>query len=126
MKGRAPATGYDRDAFGEPWADVDDNGCDTRNDVLDRDLRDIRFDPSAGSCIVESGFLDDPYSGRTIDFVRGWETSSEIQIDHVVALSNAWQTGARFWSSTKMLRFANDPLELLAADGCAQPAEGSG
>lgn len=116
VKGRAPTTGYERERFGPDWADVDHNGCDTRNDVLKRDLTDISSDPDY-PCEVETGVLRDPYSGDTIDFVRGWETSYAVQIDHVVALSNAWQTGAQYWKPRKRLAFANDPLNLLAVDG---------
>jgi hypothetical protein len=116
VKGRAPTTGYEREQFGPDWADVEDNGCDTRNDVLERDLVRIVTDTD-DSCLVQSGTLLDPYSGQQIDFIRGWETSFAVQIDHVVALSNAWQTGAQYWKPRKRLRFANDPLNLLAVDG---------
>ena len=92
VKGRAPFTGYDRWQFGDPWTDTDGNGCDTRNDILRRDLtRQQLRDP----CVVSSGILDDPYSGRVVAFVRGAATSANVQIDHVVALANAWQTGAQ-------------------------------
>ncbi|MDQ5915283.1 MAG: hypothetical protein QG584_1174, partial [Pseudomonadota bacterium] len=89
MKGRAPKTGYSRDAFGQAWADVDRNGCDTRTDIIKRDLVDIQ---SSGVCTITAGTLNDPYTGTTIRYVRGG--ASEVDIDHVVALSNAWQTGA--------------------------------
>lgn len=116
VKGRAPTTGYERERFGPDWVDVDRNGCDTRNDVLRRDLLQTVTDPD-DSCIVESGSLLDPYSGGSVDFTRGWETSFEVQVDHVVALNNAWQTGAQYWKARKRLAFANDPLNLLAVDG---------
>ncbi|MET0784147.1 MAG: calcium-binding protein, partial [Leifsonia flava] len=93
IKGRAPKTGYDRDGgFGTAWKDVDRNGCDTRNDVLARDLTEIA---KSGNCRVMTGRLVSPYTGATIDFVRGQDTSALVQIDHLVALSNAWQTGAQ-------------------------------
>ncbi|QDB79540.1 DUF1524 domain-containing protein [Georgenia wutianyii] len=126
VKGRAPRTGYDRDAFAYREFDLDRNGCDVRNDILRRDLRDITVRPGTNGCVVETGVLDDPYSGRTIDFVRGSDTSGEVQIDHVVALSDAWQKGAQSWDSATMQRFGNDPLNLLAVDGPLNGAKGDG
>ncbi|MER6944864.1 HNH endonuclease family protein [Nonomuraea sp. NPDC000554] len=117
VKGRAPRTGFDRDNFGPAWSDVDHNGCDTRNDILKRDLRDEKFKPGTHDCIVVSGVLDDPYSGKTIDFKRGQDTSTAVQIDHLVPLSDAWQKGAQQWAASKRKEFANDPLNLLAVDG---------
>lgn len=116
VKGRAAQTGYDRTLFGEPWADVDRNGCDTRNDILRRDLENIETD----GCTVYSGALQDPYSGTALTFVRGPETSEQAQIDHVVSLSEAWQKGAQKWAQEdpeRLVEFANDPLNLLAVDG---------
>jgi hypothetical protein len=115
VKGRAPKTGYSRAQFGAAWADVDHNGCDTRNDILHRDLTSIVF--RAGTCVVLSGVLHDPYGGKAINFVRGVKTSPAVQIDHVVPLSDAWQKGAFAWTIAKRTAFANDPLELLAVDG---------
>jgi hypothetical protein len=66
---------------------------------------------------VASGVLHDPYTGSTINFVRGVGTSLAVQIDHVVALSDAWQKGAQQLSFTTRVSFANDPLNLLAVDG---------
>ncbi|MEV0196688.1 HNH endonuclease family protein [Nonomuraea sp. NPDC050691] len=117
VKGRAPRTGFERDKFGPAWADVDRNGCDTRNDILKRDLRDEKFKSGTHDCIVLSGVLDDPYSGKTITFKRGQDTSTEVQIDHLVPLSDAWQKGAQQWTAAKRKEFANDPLNLLAVDG---------
>ncbi|MGW7479954.1 HNH endonuclease family protein [Nonomuraea muscovyensis] len=117
VKGRAPRTGFERDKFGSPWADVDRNGCDTRNDVLKRDLRDEKFKAGTHDCVVVSGVLQDPYSGKTIAFQRGQDTSSQVQIDHLIPLSDAWQKGAQQWTATKRKEFANDPLNLLAVDG---------
>lgn len=114
VKGKAPATGYDRAAdFGTPWLDVDHNGCDTRNDVLARDLTDIS---KRGPCTVTSGELVSPYTGGTIDFVRGNTTSTEVQIDHVVALENAWITGAQQLDQSEREALANDPENLFAVD----------
>ncbi|WP_442853600.1 GmrSD restriction endonuclease domain-containing protein [Arthrobacter sp. RIT-PI-e] len=125
IKGRAPKTGYSREEFGPAWADVDRNGCDTRNDMLNRDLTDVVHTNSV-PCKVESGTLDDPYTGTVIAFQRGQNTSSKVQIDHVVALSDAWQKGAQQLSADQRLAFANDPLNLQAADGPANQQKGDG
>jgi hypothetical protein len=117
VKGRAPMTGYSRDQFGSGWVDTDHNGCDTRNDVLARDLTGETFKPGTRDCVVLTGTLADPYSGRTIAFQRGQDTSEAVQIDHVVALSDAWQKGAQQWTAQRRTAFANDPLNLLAVDG---------
>ena len=117
VKGRAPKTGYTRAQFGQPWADVDRNGCDTRNDILARDLTNLTFKPKTRDCVVLTGTLIDPYSGIQIDFVKGNTTSTEVQIDHVVALGNAWVTGAFKLTSEKRLELANDPMNLLAVQG---------
>jgi len=116
-KGRAPKTGYTRAQFGQTWADVDRNGCDTRNDILKRDLTAEVFKERTRECVVLSGTLIDPFSGEIINFVRGNFSSMEVQIDHVVALSNAWQTGAFKLSIKDRTAFANDPLNLLAVKG---------
>jgi hypothetical protein len=117
VKGRAAKTGYARDQFGPAWADVDHNGCDTRNDILQRDLNAVTFRSGTHNCIVLTGQLADPYTARAIAFSRGAETSEAVQIDHVVALSDAWQKGAQQLSPDQRLAFANDPLNLLAVDG---------
>ena len=114
VKGRAPKTGYTREQFGTAWKDVDGNSCDTRNDILKRDLIDLVY---KDKCTILSGTLVDPYSGESIAFVRGVGTSNAVQIDHVVALSNAWQTGAFKLTIEKRTAFANDPLNLLAVKG---------
>ena len=123
-KGRAPETGYDRDRYGPQWADVDRNGCDTRNDVLARDLTDEQFKPGTHDCVVLSGTLADPYTGQTISFVKG--DGSSVDIDHVVALSDAWQTGAFGWDEARRTALANDPLNLLAVDFSANRQKGDG
>jgi hypothetical protein len=125
-KGRAAKTGYTRDQFGPAWADVDRNGCDTRNDILKRDLTDEVFKEKTNGCTVLSGTLVDPFSGETINFVRGVATSSEVQIDHTVALSNAWQTGAFKLTADQRKAFANDPLNLLAVKGRLNSQKGDG
>ena len=126
VKGRAPKTGYTRDQFGPAWADVDHNGCDTRNDVLARDLSRTVTDPDTHDCIVLSGVLADPYTGTRIDFRRGQATSTAVQIDHVVALSDAWQKGAQQLDGEARRQLANDPLNLLAVDGPTNSGKGDG
>jgi hypothetical protein len=125
-KGRAAKTGYTRAQFGQTWADVDRNGCDTRNDILKRDLTAEVFKEKTRDCVVLSGTLIDPFSGETINFVRGNVSSMEVQIDHVVALSNAWQTGAFKLSIKERTAFANDPLNLLAVKGRLNSQKGDG
>jgi len=117
VKGRAPKTGYSREEFGQRWRDIDRNGCDTRNDILARDLTGEVL--KEGSCRVLSGVLDDPYTGRQITFTRGQDTSAAVQIDHVVALSDAWQKGAQRLTPERREQLANDPANLLAVDGAA-------
>lgn len=125
IKGRAPKTGYDREQFGRAWADVDRNGCDTRNDTLKRDLSQITYTNSV-QCKVQTGVLADPYSAKTISFVRGSGTSAAVQIDHVVALSDAWQKGAQQLSVEQRTAFANDPLNLQSTDGPTNIQKGDG
>jgi Protein of unknown function (DUF1524) len=126
VKGRAPKTGYTRAQFGQTWADVNRNGCDTRNDILQRDLTNLSFRAGTRDCVVESGKLIDPYSGITINFIKGVKSSMEVQIDHVVALSNAWQTGAFKLTIEKRTQFANDPDNLLAVQGRLNSQKGDG
>ena len=125
IKGRAPKTGYDRALFGQAWADVDRNGCDTRNDILQRDLTGITFTNSV-PCKVQSGTLADPYTATSISFLRGSGTSSKVQIDHVVALSDAWQKGAQQLTTERRAAVANDPLTLQATDGPTNQKKGDG
>lgn len=122
VKGRAPKTGYDRALFGQAWTDdvtVDGghNGCDTRNDILRRDLVDITIKPGSNNCTVLTGTLHDTYTASTIAFTRGEGTSNAVQIDHVVALSDAWQKGAQQLDEQTRRNLANDPLNLQAVDG---------
>ena len=116
---------YVRSEFGEGWADLDGDGCSTRNEILARDLHDVTYRKGTGDCVVQSGILQDPYTGETIRFERGADTSSLVQIDHVVALGNAWYAGAWEWDAAKRLEFANDPLNLLAVDGNANFEKGA-
>ena len=124
VRGRAAKTGYERAAFGQRWADVDRNGCDTRNDVLGRDLSDVVTKEGTGGCKVLSGTLQEPYTGRTVSFEAGGRSS--LDVDHVVALRDAWQKGAQTWSPAKREAFANDPLNLLAVEASANRQKGDG
>jgi hypothetical protein len=126
VKGRAPKTGYDRARFGQAWADTDRNGCDTRNDILVRDLTATTLKPGTRSCVILSGTLDDPYTATVIAFQRGLNTSSAVQIDHVVALSDAWQKGAQQLTEAQRTALANDPLNLLAVSGPANQQKSDG
>ncbi len=117
--------GYDyrRAAFGDAWTDDNDapgghNGCDTRNDILDRDLVDKTYVAiSRCPAAVATGTLHDPYTSETINLVRGNQTGAAVQIDHLVPLAYAWDMGARNWTDQMRARFANDPANLLAVDG---------
>lgn len=125
VKGRAPKTGYSREAFGPSWADTDYNGCDTRNDMLRRDLGGVTVKRGTHGCVVLEGVLVDPYSGEEIPFIKG-ESSDLIHIDHVVSLSNAWQTGMFQRGPEERRIFANDPLNLLAVQGWLNQQKGDG
>lgn len=126
VKGRAPKSGYDRGLFGSGWGDPDRNGCDSRNDILERDLDVLTYKPGTRDCVILTGTLLDPYTGKTINFVRGQGTSNAVQIDHVVALSDAWQKGAQQLSAERRVAFANDPLNLLAVDGPTNSSKSDG
>lgn len=123
IKGRAPKTGYSRDRFGPAWADVDHNHCDTRDDILARDLTQRSYRAGTKDCIVTGGTLADPYTGKRIVYKRG---ASKVDIDHAVALSDAWQKGAQQWSKDRREDFANDPLNLLAVDSSTNRRKGDG
>ena len=121
VKGRAPKTGYDRAQFGGDWKIT--HGCDTRNRILLRDLKETKVNED---CTVESGRLNDPYTGKIIPFQRGPGTSAAVQIDHIVAVSDAWQKGAQQLSFDQRVAFYNDPLNLLAVDGQANEQKSDG
>lgn len=131
VKGRAPKTGYEREQFGQRWSDdvtveFGHNGCDTRNDILRRDLTNVAIKDNTHGCVVLSGTLHDPYSGTDIAFQRGKSTSSAVQIDHVVPLADAWQKGAQTWTPEQRRNFANDPRNLLAVNGRLNQQKGAG
>jgi hypothetical protein len=121
VKGRGPMTGYSRAQFGPAWADVNGNGCDTRDDILRRDLQHTTVRPGTGGCVITSGQIVDPYTGMLLHYVRG---HSDVDIDHVVALGDAWQMGAARWTEARREALANDPLNLLAVDDVANRQKG--
>jgi hypothetical protein len=125
VKGRAPNDNYEREAFGQAWQDLDRNGCDTRNDVLRRDLTGVVF-TEGSKCRVAAGHFHEPYTGLPADFRRGSESSKAVQIDHVVALGDAWQKGAQRLTPQQRQSLANDPLNLIAADGPANQQKSAG
>ncbi|MFC0313571.1 HNH endonuclease family protein [Gordonia phosphorivorans] len=115
VKGRAPKTGYSRSQFGRAWTDDVDvegggNSCSTRDDLLAIQLSNVQLRP--GTCVVVAGTLDDPYSGDTIEYRRG--RGSLVDLDHVVALGDAWQKGAQQLTLRERTNLANDPINLLA------------
>jgi len=119
-----------RDAFGDTWTDDNPapgghNGCDTRNDILDRDLVDKTY-VSIKRCpkAVATGTLHDPYTNATVPFTRGAQIGAAVQIDHIVPLALAWDLGARNWPDDMRLRFANDPANLIAVEGQANQDKG--
>jgi hypothetical protein len=122
VKGRATKTGYTRSQFPH-WSDPDRNGCDARYDTLKRDLTDITYKAGTRDCKVIAGQLLDPFSGKVIIFSP---TKVVIDIDHVVALSNAWQTGAAYFDKNTRLLIANDPINLLAVDAKLNRQKGDG
>lgn len=120
----AEVPGYDRSCsgghgcvFGPAWSDDVDvdgghNGCDTRNDILARDLTQVEVKPGTHSCVVMAGLLADPYSGEQIQFTKAEATA--VNIDHIFPLSAAWDRGASGWTLARRRDFANDPANLLA------------
>ncbi|PNI09848.1 HNH endonuclease [Arthrobacter sp. AFG7.2] len=125
VKGRAGKDNYQREAFGQAWQDVDRNGCDTRNDILRRDLAEVVF-MEGSVCRIAAGRFHEPYTARFVDFRRGSESSRAVQVDHVVALGDAWQKGAQGLTARQRQSLANDPLNLIAADGPANQEKGAG
>ncbi|MCY1061453.1 DUF1524 domain-containing protein [Nannocystis sp. SCPEA4] len=124
VRPRDAGKGYAREQFGHAWADVDKNGCDTRDDILRRDLHDVRLEPGKRPCVVTAGRLADPYTDKDIEFERGG--GAQVDIDHVVALHDAWATGAAAWQPARRIALANDPLNLLAVAASANRAKGGG
>lgn len=106
------STGYERDSFGSSWPDIDNNGCDTRNDILAAHMVEVK---TSDGCKVKSGVLKDSYTGEIINFSSD-RSGGGVDIDHVVALSAGWKTGMSDASSEMRESFANDPLNLLPVD----------
>lgn len=132
VPGRVREHDYRRAAFGDAWTDDNaapggHNGCDTRNDILDRDLVDKTY-VSTTRCptAVATGTLYDPYTNDVIHFTRGNQVGASVQIDHIVPLALAWDLGARNWSDEMRVRFANDPANLIAVQGQANQDKGDG
>ncbi|MDY6870972.1 MAG: HNH endonuclease family protein [Actinomycetota bacterium] len=130
VPGRIRGHDYRRAAFGDAWTDDNSapgghNGCDTRNDILDRDLADKTY-VSISRCptAVATGVLHDPYTNVVISFTRGNQTGAAVQIEHIVPLAYAWDQGARTWADEMRVRFANDPANLLAVQGEANQDKG--
>ena len=117
VRGWDRTSDFQRSQFGQAWSDdvnveFGHNGCNTRDDILRRDLKELVVRPF--TCFAQSGTLVDPYTATVIEFVRGPKTSNSVEIDHVVALADAWYKGARAWDAQRRLDFANDPRNLLA------------
>lgn len=122
VRDKDPFRGFDREQlFGKGWLDLDGDDCNTRNEVLARDLENVQYRAATNTtpahCVVQSGVLHDKYTGETIDFKRSQETSDAVQIDHVVALGNVWRTGGQQLSQPEREAIANDPLNLEAVKG---------
>jgi hypothetical protein len=121
---RDAAPSYEREAFlPGGWADLDHDGCYTRNEILARDLEDVVFIEDGEDCKVASGRLEDPYTGVIIDFDRAVSTQT-VQVDHIVPLAEAWRAGAWAWTKDQRKAFANDPAEVLAVSGAANQSKG--
>jgi hypothetical protein len=125
VRGRGPMTGYSRAEFGAAWTDTDRNGCDQRNDTLRRDLRAVTLKAGTNGCAVMTGTLRDPYTATTISYSRTARTSA-VQIDHVVALADAWAKGAAAWPQSRRTSFANDTLNLVVVSATVNASKGSG
>ena len=122
VKGRAAKSGYSRAQFPH-WSDLDRNGCDSRNETLKRDLTQLVFKAGTRDCKVLAGVLQDPFSNKNLVFTS---KKSTIDIDHVVSLANAWQTGAAYFDKSKRMELANDPLNLIATDARLNRQKGDG
>ncbi len=121
VKGRAPKTGYSREEFYNGWPTVD--GCNLRQRIIKREFGDSSV---LDGCNVIAGEYDEPYTGEHKKFNSREEISRGIQIDHVVALSDAWQKGAQYLSREARYDIATDPLNLLAVDAAANEKKSDG
>lgn len=114
---------YERDAFGTRWKDLDRNGCGQRDDVLRRDLQAVEVRPGTQGCVIIAGTLIDPYTGAWVAFTK--EEAGKVQIDHVVSLKDAWDSGAATWTEDRRERMANDFSNLRAVDGPTNASKGA-
>lgn len=121
VKGRAPKTDYSREQFYNGWPTVD--GCSLRQRIIKREFGDSAV---LEECNVISGEFDEPYTGEHLVFTSREQISNGIQIDHVVALSDAWQKGAQGLDQAKRYELATDPLNLLAVDASANKKKSDG
>lgn len=124
IKGRAPKTGYQRTEFYSSWPTVD--GCSLRQKIIKRDFGDTAVMDPANPCNVISGEYDEPYTGQHQVFTARDEISKGVQIDHVVALSDAWQKGAQYKTKDERYQIATDPLNLIAVDSTANQQKSDG
>ena len=123
IKGRAPKTGYSRDKFYSTWPTID--GCNLRQRIIKREFGNSAT-LATDNCTVISGEYDEPYTGSHLIFTEKSDISNGIQIDHVVALSDAWQKGAQNLSSEERKSLATDPLNLLAVDASTNQKKSDG
>ncbi len=123
VKGRAPKTGYTREEFYKSWPKID--GCSLRQRIIKREFGDTaQLDDD--NCTVLSGEFNEPYTGSHLVFHEKANISKSIQIDHVVALSDAWQKGAQYLPAETRYNLATDPLNLLAVDASANQGKSDG
>ena len=122
MKGRAPKTGYKRAEFYNGWPDID--GCNLRQRILKRDFGETAVTDE--KCNVVAGKFYEPYTGEVMEFHTRKEISKGVQIDHVVALSDAWQKGAQYKTSEVRYQIATDPLNLIAVQAAANQQKSDG
>ncbi|WP_200216023.1 HNH endonuclease family protein [Micromonospora coerulea] len=108
-------TGYSRDLFPH-WITISGT-CNTRETVLKRDGTSVVVD---SSCAATSGRWYSPYDGAT------WYAASDVDIDHVVPLAEAWRSGANSWTTSRRQSFANDLTrpQLIAVTDNVNQAKG--
>ena len=121
VKGRAPKAGYSRDQFYSGWPTVE--GCSLRQKIIKREFGETAV---LDGCNVVAGEYDEPYTGEHKKFTVRDEISKGVQIDHVVALSDAWQKGAQYMEQSVRYTIATDPLNLLAVDAAANQGKSDG
>lgn len=122
VKGRAPKTGYSREEFYSGWPVID--GCSLRQRIIRREFGDSAV--IVDGCNVVAGEFDEPYTGEHLVFDEREQISKGVQIDHVVALSDAWQKGAQYMEADVRYKMATDPLNLLAVDAAANSRKSDG